>query len=286
MIFLVILGVAIAIVTIAFAFSNSMVVAISFGPWQFQESLTILILIILGLGILISLLFFLSIIIKTSWTNFKQKKQILALESQLKSRDEALLRQKRITQLITENNQELGQALSLNDRVTGFLNQDTIVALVSYLLQQLNNQSQNNRYKSVCLFLFAGEPTKAQDQSAFNMEDNTLVRAIAKRIKNAVDPDNFLGITNKKRFICLILNLKVPTASNYAEYIIRRITESPLQKADGTTMPWKLAIGGAISNPNDDIDSYHLLKRAENNLDTALKSPEKSIIISKTMINH
>ncbi len=283
MIFLVILGVAIATIAIAFAFQNTTIVALSFGPWKVQESLAIVLLITLGLGMIISLLLILNTIIKRSWITVQQKKQIMGLEDQLKSRNEALLRQKRITNIIKENNQELWQALSLNDNITGFLNQNTTIALVSYLLQQLNNQSKNPRYKSVCVFLCAGEPTKAQDRATFDIQENTIAKAIANRIKNAVDPDNFLGVTNKKRFICIILNLKGQTATNYAEYIIEHITKSPLEKADGTKMPWKLSIGGAISYPTDTIDSRNLLNQAETNLETAIANQKKSIIINDTL---
>ena len=51
----------------------------------------------------------------------------------------------------------------------------------------------------------------------------------------AAAADSFLGVTDRKRFIYLASGLMGQKATEHGEYLIERLTESPLQKADGTT---------------------------------------------------
>ena len=279
MLLLVILGLVIAIVAILFAFQNATIVAINFGFWQFKESLAIILLITLGLGIIISLLLSIPTIIKRGWETSRQKKKILALEAELKSRDTQITIREQTNKINEQKTFELLQAFKLNDSVTGLIKQDAAVALTDYLLQQVNNQAGNPRYHSLGIFLFSIEPGKSKQSINLENQENAIYRAISNRLKNAATLDNFLGVTNKKRFICLFLGKMKSTATEYGEYLIDILTESPLQKADGTTMSLKVWVGGAIANPGDTIDSRSIFKQAEQNLEKAKEQKRNSIVI-------
>ena len=101
---------------------------------------------------------------------------------------------------------------------------------------------------------------------------DSIDRAIALRLKNAVSPDSFLGIADRNQFICLIPGLIGQEATTYSEYLRDQVTESPLQKTDGTTMPLKVSIGGVIIDPTDAVDRDSLLQQAEQNLEQAQES--------------
>ena len=196
MIFMVILGVIIAIFAILFAFQNATVIAISLGAWKFEESLAIVLLITLGLGIMISLLLSIPTIIKRGWINSRQNNKIADLEEQVNYQKKEFARQSKQSKLLRHNYQETLQAFALTDSVTGFLNHEAIVKLVSYLLQQIQTRIGNSRYSSLCLFLLSVEAAKSQHNISAQEWEHSINRAIAKRLANGTSPDSFLGVTN------------------------------------------------------------------------------------------
>ena len=277
----VILGVIIAILAILFAFQNATIIAISLGAWKFEESLAIVLLITLGLGIIISLLLSIPTIIKRGWINSRQQKKIADLEEHVNYQRKEFTRQLEQSKLLKQNYQETLQSFSLTDSATVFLNQEAIVKLVTYLLQQIKTRIGNSRYSSLCVFLLSVEPAKSQHNISAQEWENSINRAIAKRLANGINPNSFLGVTNKKRFICLNLGLTGQQSTEYSEYLIEQLTASPLQKADGTTMALKVYLGGAIADPADQIDSRSFLQQAEQNLAQAREQKRNSVVITE-----
>lgn len=278
---IVIFGVAVAITAILFAFQNADIVTITLGTLQFKESLAIVLLFTLGLGIIISLLLALPTIIKRGWQTAKQRKRIQALEDELNQRDIQISKETQSLNLIKQNDRELFQAFDLNDPVTGLLRQDKAVELTEHLLKQIQTQQGNAAYRSLCVMLFSIEPAKASQNTTLETQENAIYRAIANRLQKAVTDDSFLGVTNKKRFICLNLAMLGQQLNEYGEYLIATLTETPLQKADGTTMPLKVSIGAAIADPADAIDSRSFLQQAEQNLEQARIQKRSAIVISE-----
>ena len=276
MIFIVILGVIIAIAAILFAFQNSAVVILTLGIWQFEQSLAIVLLITLGLGVIISLLLSIPTIIKRGWQTSRGKKRIQALEAELDARSQEISKVTETLSVIKQNNQELLKAFDLSDSATGLLRQDRILELVNHLLQQVNTN-----YHSLCIFLLAIEPAKLNQKLTVENQENAVYRAISNRLKNAVNTDSFLGVTNKKRFICLDLGTTKQSATEYGEYLIDALTESPLKKADGTTMPLKVYVGGVIAYPGNIIDKLRIFQQAEQNLEKAKERKRNSIIVTE-----
>lgn len=281
MIFLVIAGLIIALGAILFALQNATVVAINFGVWQFEESLAIVLLITLGLGIIISLLMSIPTIIKRGLQSSRQKKKIRNLEAQLQDWENNNSQQGTINNLLQQNSNELLQALNVNDLATDLLNKDTAVILTTHLLQQMKHQANNPRYSYLCVLLLSIEPAKSQRYLTEESSFNSIYKAIANRLKNATSPDTFLAITENRRFICLIPGLAGQKATEYGEYLQAKLTESPLQKADGSNMALKVTVGGIIVDPNDAIDSRNVLKQAEQNLETVLEERRNSLLISE-----
>ena len=281
MVFLVIIGLVIAVVAILFAFQNSTVVTISLGVWQFKQSLAIVLLATLGLGIIISLLLSVPTIIKRGWQTSRQRNKILSLESELQSRDTEISGREQKSKVYEQKNQELLQAFELNDPVTGLLKQDAAITLAEYLLEQLKTPSGNTRYNSLCGLLLAIEPAKSNRNTTLEIQENAIYRAIANRLRIAAAADSFLGVTDRKRFIYLASGLMGQKAAEHGEYLIERLTESPLQKADGTTLPLKVFIGGAIADPADIIDARQLFKQAEQNLEIAKEQRRELILITE-----
>lgn len=287
MVFLVIIGLAMAILAVLFAFQNSTLVTISFGAWQFEESLAIVLIVVLGLGIIISLLLSLPTIIKRGWQNAQQKKKITELETQLREQNRINSQQESANLARQSATQELLQAFELSDNVTGLLTKDATIKVTDRLLQQIQNQPNNPRYGSLLVALLAVEPGKSSLTFADVGSENAVYKAIAKRFKNAAIPDSFLGITERKRLICLVLGLKGTEITQYTNYLLEKISESPLQKADGTSLPLKVSLGAVIVDPTDTLDSRSILKQAEHNLDVSQhqnrNSPEITEITTKTL---
>ena len=126
----------------------------------------------------------------------------------------------------------------------------------------MRNQPDNH-YRSLCTLLILVEPAKA-NRNFINQNQVSIDRAIASRLKNAISPNSFLGIADRNQFICLIPGLMDQEATTYSEYLRDQVTESPLQKTDGTTMPLKVSIGGVIVAPTDAVDRDSLMQQAQN----------------------
>lgn len=281
MVFFVIVGLVMAVLAILFAFQNSTVVAISFGVWQFKQSLAIVLLITLGLGIIISLLLSIPTIIKRGLQTSKQRKRIRALEAELQSQADSNSQHESRVSTIKLYDRELLQALGADDSITGLLNKDTAVAIANYLLLQMKNQPTNPRYSSLSVLLLAIEPARFSRNSIVESNSNAIYKAIGNRLIDAISPDQFLAITNRKRFICLVPGLAGQQVTDYSRFIQDKITESPLQRADGSTMNFRVIVGGVIVDPSDAVDSQNIFKQAEENLGTALDKGGDSLLISE-----
>ena len=281
MVVLVIAGLVMAVIAVLFAFQNATVVAISFGVWEFKQSLAIVLICTLGLGIIISMLLSLPSILKRDWRVNKQKKQILELEQQLQSQNKTQTQLQQEDLAKRDAVKELLQAFSLSDSVTGLLTKDATIQLTEHLLQQLKNQPNNPRYSSLVVIMLLVEPAKSQRNFADVGSENAVYKAIANRFKQTIMPDSFLGITDRKRFVSLVLGLRGTEVTEYAQYLRERITATPLQKADGTSLPLKINIGGAIAEPTDIVDSRSILKQAEQNLEHTLSSDRNYLEITE-----
>ena len=286
MILLAIAGVVMAILAVLFAFQNAAVVTINFGVWQLEQSLAVVLIATLGLGIIISILLSLPTILKRGWQNSQQKHKISELQNKLRSTNQATFQEQQQSLAQQEAIQELLQTFALSDKVTGVLNKDTTIKLTEHLLLQMQKQSKNPRYSSLVVMLFSVDPAKSRRNLADVGSENALYKAIAKRFRNAVTPNTFLGITERKRFIGLILGLKGTQVTDYVAYLQEQITASPLQKADGVLLPLKVSVGGVVVDPTDLVASRAVLKQAEHNLEIALQlgrgSSEISEVASKT----
>lgn len=281
MIVAIILGVIIAIFAILFAFQNATTVVISLGTWQFEESLALVLLITLGIGITISLLLSTPTIIKRGWINSRQKRKIIDLETNISNQEQELAKQSEYSKLLKENHQEVLHAFSLTDLATEFLNPEASLTLVTYLLQQIKTRINNPHYSSLSVFLLSVEPAKSNHDISTIEWENSINRAIARRLSHAINSNSFLGITEQKYYVCLTLGLTGQQANEYSEYLIEQLTQSPLTKADGTTMPLKVYVGGAIADPADQIDSDSFLEQAEENLEQAAERKRNSVIITE-----
>jgi len=270
MVLLVIIGLIMAIAAVLFALQNTVIITINFGLWQLEQSLAIVLMVTLGLGIIISMLLSLPTILKRGWQNSQQQHKIEELQRQLKAKNQATLEQEQFGIAQQEALQETLQAFSLTDEVTGVLKKDSTIRLADHLLQQLQLQAQNPRYGSLVVMLVAVEPVKSNRSIADVGSENAVYKAIAKRLKKAIAPDSFLGITERRRFISLALNLKGVEVSRYISYLQNSVTESPLQKADGVFLPLKMTVGGVVVDPTETTDSRNILKQAEQNLENAL----------------
>ena len=270
MILLVVVGLIMAILAVLFAFQNAAVVTINFGAWQLEQSLAIVLISTLGLGIIISILLSLPTILKRGWQNSRQKNKIAQLQTQIKSNNQITFQQQQQSLAQQEATQELLQAFSLSDAVTGLLNKKAAVELTEHLLHQLKIQANNSRYAALSVMLIAIEPESQRHQIDLGKE-NSVYKAIAKRLVNAVNADSFLGITERKRFISLTLGLRGAKVSEYAAYLQQKVTDSPLQKADGSLLPLTMNVGGIIVDPADVLDARSVLKQAEHNLEKSLE---------------
>lgn len=279
MIFLVIAGLIMALGAILFAFQNSTIVTISLGVWQFQQSLAIVLLITLGIGIIISLLMSIPTIIKRGLQSGKQKKKIKALEAQLQEQEDYSAKQKVVIKAQQKNYYEILNALNSNDTVTDLLNKDTAITLTNHLLLLMKHQSNIARYSSLCVLLLSIDPAKAHRDLIQESSLNSIYKAIAHRLENSVSPDTFIAITEKRRFICLIPGLAGQKATEYGEYLQNKIIESPLQKADGSTMNLEVTIGGVIVDPDDAVESRNIFKQAEQNLEIALEEKGRNRLV-------
>ena len=276
MIIVLILGVLIAILVTFFAFQNPTTVVINLGAAQFEESLVTVLLITLGLGIIISLLSFMPTFIQRGWINSRQKKKISYLETTIDDQEQELTQKSKYIQLLRQNYQEVLHVFSLADSATGFLHPQATITLVTYLLAQIKIT-----INPLCLFMLSVEPAKSDYHISNTEWENSVNRAIARRLMQAIYSNSFLGVCEQQYYVCLALNLTPEKANEYGEYLIGQLTESPLQKADGTTMALKVYIGGAIADPADKIDSHSLLQQAEQNLEQARENKRSSVIITE-----
>ncbi|MEL6494935.1 MAG: lipopolysaccharide assembly protein LapA domain-containing protein [Cyanobacteria bacterium J06623_7] len=281
MVLLVIVGLVMAIGAVLFALQNAAVVTINFGVWQLEQSLAVVLIVTLGIGIIISALLSVPTILRRGWQNSQQKSKLEDLKQQLQAKNQATLQQQQSHQAQEESVQELLRAFSFADEVTGVLNKETTIKLTEYLLQQMQQQRNNPRYSSLVVMLFALEPAKSQRNFADVGSENAVYKAIAKRLRDRVAADSFLGITERKRFISLVLGLRGAEVNEYVTYLQNKITESPLQKTDGTMLPLSMTVGAVVADSSDAINSRSMLKQAEQNLERALGRGRGKVEISE-----
>ncbi|MEM7757989.1 MAG: LapA family protein [Cyanobacteria bacterium P01_A01_bin.40] len=281
MVLMVIVGLVMAILAVLFALQNAAMVTINFGVWELEQSLAIVLITTLGLGIVISIFLSLPTVLKQRWQNSQQRNKIDSLQTKVRAASQNTLQEQQYSLEQQSAIQELLQAFNLSDVVTGVLTKDTTIKLTEHLLQQMQNQPQNPRYLSLVVMLISINPAKSQGSFAHIGSENAVYKAIAKRLRNAVTAGSFLGITERKRFISLILGLRGTEVGNYAAYLQEKVTESPLQKADGTLLPFKMNIGGIVVEPTDLSDGRQILKQAEQNLENSLVTGYGSIEISE-----
>lgn len=278
MVLLVIIGLIMAIVAVLFALQNAAIVTINLGIWELEQSLAVIIIGTLGLGIIISTLLSLPTIFKRGWQNSQQRQKIESLQRQLKAKNQETLEREQFGIVRQETLEEILRALALTDEVTGVLSKNTTIKLTEYLLQQL---TLNPRYSSLVVMLVAVEPGKSSRSFAELGGENGVYKAIAKRLKNAIAADSFLGITERRRFISLAFSLKGTAVNEYLTYLQDSVTESPLQKADGVILPLKMTVGAVVVDPTDRVDSRQVLKQAEHNLEKALVKGRGNLEISE-----
>lgn len=283
MVLLAIAGVIMAILAVLFAFQNAAVVTINFGVWQLEQSLAVVLIATLGLGIVISILLSLPTILKRDWQNSQQKQKISELQNKLRATNQATLQEQQQNLTQQEAIQELLQAFAFTDSVTGVLNKNTTIKLTEHLLLQMQKQPKNPRYASLVVMLISLDPAKSRRELADVGSENALYKAISKRFRNAVTPDTFLGITERKRFMGLILGLKGTDVTEYITYLQEQITATPLQKADGVMLPLKMSVGAIVVDPTDLVASRAILKQAEQNLEVALQRGRGSLEISEVV---
>jgi|GEM_PF-496427 len=281
MIFLVIAGLLMAILAVLFAFQNAEIVTIDFGSWQFEQSLAIILIITLGIGIIISLLLSVPTILKRGWQNSNLQKKNVQLEAQIKSQAQSYQEIKQENLAKQDGIQQLLEAFNLADTVTGLLTKEATVEMTKYFLQQMQAQGRNSRYTSLTAMLLSVAPDKSKVKFADLGSTNAVYKAIATRFNKIIIPDSFLGITDRKRFISLTLGLTGTEVADYATYLRDKIIEFPLQKADGTTLPIKVNIGGVIVDPTDMVDSRSILQQAEQNLDLSLEKGRNNLEITE-----
>ena len=281
MILVVILGVVIAIASILFAFQNATVVTISLGALTLQESLAIILLATLGLGIVISLLLSLPTIIKRGWINSRQKKKIEELEQKLAKLQRKVEEKGRYSQALRENQQQFYKIFDLADRVTGLLDQESAIVVTNYVLEQLKTKTSKVNSASLTVFIIAVEPAKTNSEIPFAEWENSITRAISKRLLSVTEVNSYWGVTPRKRFICLVQDLTGEEIYTYSDRLIAQFQDKPLQKADGTTLSLRANLGGAIVDPTDEIDSRSLLKTAESNLEQAREQKRNSMVITE-----
>ncbi len=281
MVFLVIAGLIMAILAVLFAFQNAGTVAIIFGSWEFEQSLAIVLIVTLGIGIITSLLLSLPTILKQKWQKSTQQKKIARLEAQISSQDRSYQKVQQESLAKQDGFQELLQAFNLADTVTGLLTKEATVEMTEYFLQQMQTQGSNPRYSSLIAILATVKPQKSQLDFADLGSANAVYKAISTRFKKIIIPHSILGITDRKRFINLTLGLTGTEIADYATHLRDKIIEYPLQKADGTTLPIEINIGGVIVDPTDTVDSRSILKRAEQNLDLSWEKGRNTIEISE-----
>ncbi len=77
-----ILGIAFALLSVLFALQNNVPVTVTLLLWRFDSSLAVVLLIALALGALVAALVSSPAMIRGSWTNARQKRQIAELESE------------------------------------------------------------------------------------------------------------------------------------------------------------------------------------------------------------
>ena len=312
MVLLVIIGLIMAIVAVLFALQNAALVTINFGIWELEQSLAVVLIGTLGLGIIISTLLSLPTIFKRGWQNSQQQQKIESLQRQLKAKNQETLEREQFGIFQQEALEEILRAFSLTDEVTGVLSKNTTVKLTEHLLQQL---TLNPRYSSLVVMLIAIEPGKSSrsfadlgsqrllrarlfqsrqsskttnwanalqtTEPALTVSENAVYKAIAKRLKNAIAVDSFLGITERRRFISLAFSLKGTAVNEYVTYLQNSVTESPLQKADGVLLPLKMTVGAVVVDPTDTVDGRQILKQAEHNVEKALVKGRGNLEISE-----
>ena len=280
MVILVIAGLVMAVVAVLFAFQNAAVVAINFGTWEFEQSLAIVLICTLGLGIIISLMLSLPTILKRNWQVAKYKRKLDELQTQLQSQNQTTQQLQQSDLVKQSASRELLQAFALADTVTSLLTKDAIVQLSEHLLGQMQNQPNNPRYSSLVVMLLEIKPANRRNFADVGSE-NAVYKAIANRFNNGILPDSFLGITDRKRFVCLTLGLRGTKVTEYAEYLQQQVTRTPLQKADGAALPLKMNIGGVIVDPTDEVDSRSILQQAEQNLAKSLATERSYLEITE-----
>ena len=258
-----IFALAIAFLAILFALQNNSWVTINLFFWHYQESLAIVLLTTLAIGAVIGLLVAVPTILRRGWRISRERRRAEGLEEEIQRQNQMVAQQAEKTETVRRNHQILLETLGLTDSVTGLLHRQSLNQVVASTLQQMQANPEDPHYDSLCIFIIAAEPVKAQDSLDASTQDELLWRAIARQLQLQTLHDGGLYSDGHGQFACTALGLTLQAAAKYGESLQACLTEQSIQLQDGSVAAVSVSFGGAIGDRDHPVDAQLLIAQAE-----------------------
>ena len=258
-----IFALAIAFLAILFALQNNSEVTITLFVWQYQESLAIVLLTTLAIGAIIGLLVATPTILRRGWRISRDRRRAEGLEEEVQAKNQVVAKQAEKTETVRLRYQSLLKTLDLTDPVTDLPHRRLLNQVVAATLKQMDVNSEEPNYDSLCVFLMAAECAKPEDNLDSAAQEEPLWCAIAQTLQTQIQYDSWLYSDGHGQFACTVLGLPIEAAAKYGESLQASLTQHAIQLQDGAVVKVSVSLGGAIADRAHPVDAQTLIEQAE-----------------------
>ncbi len=259
----------IAFLAIVFAIQNNVPIAINFLIWQSEGSLALVLLVALAVGACIGLLVAVPTILKRGWRTAREKRKVEELAFKFGSKEEEVSKQAEMFEVLQQSYRAFLAAFSLHDPITGAVHYNSLPRALAYLLRQMQIQSGNAHYQSLCLLLISAEPVMQTDVALAQPKTHALIEAIAQRLQSHLPIDVWLFSDGHGRFACILLGMDRPQASEYGDSLQNALVANPIHLGGESLVSIESYVGGAIAHRTSQADHQRILYVADQALQNA-----------------
>lgn len=256
----------IAFFAIVFAIQNNVPITINFLIWQLEGSLALVLLGALAVGAFIGWLVAVPTILKRGWKTAREKRKAEELAVQFGTKEKEVSRQAEILEVLQRSHQDFLAAVALHDPVTGVVHYNSLPKALAYLLRQMQIQSGNAHYHSLCVFLMSAEPVMSTDMALAQPKMNALMKAIAHRLLTHLPIDVWLFSDGHGKFACIPVGMDKRSASEFGNALQNALGYDPIRIGGDALISIESFVGGAIAHRSSQADHQRILAVANHAL--------------------
>ena len=260
----IIAALVIALAAIVFALQNPAPVVVNFLAWQTQGSLALVFLVTLAIGVLLGLLVCTPALLRRGWSVSHQKRKVEHALAELQEKDRQIARQRDQIEAVQWQSKEKLALFSLVEPQTGFLTEQSVPQVCTYLFNRMKAQAKDPHFSSLNVLMIHIDRVRSEDKQAELPINGLVLQAVADLLEAKAYPESWLHCDGQRRLTCLTLGLGDQAAADYGELLRSTLSEVPVELANRSRVYLGVSVGGAIADITHPVDHpSQLLQQAE-----------------------